>query len=202
MSRGISLSPDPIPTALPATVDPDTIVVDTGKVDPEEEPPTTIIPAPVFPTPVFPPRGRVKDKKNLDFDSVVAFPIPPPLSERKKKTVGPGPERRWLPECPPQAEMLFTSSVDTPEMSWIVRRSRAMIKEGKNGSGMQVGAGGAKKRRRKGLPKAGSKRAKRAYNWKNPMKNKAWKIAGKGCPKMEFVVKEKKGKGMEQAGGK
>jgi hypothetical protein len=197
MSRGISLSPDPIPAALPATIDPDAIVFDTGVVDPDEkEPPTTIIP-----TPIFPPRGRVKDNKNLDFDSVVAFPIPPPPSERRKKTVGPGPEHLWLPECPPQAEMLFTSSVDTPEMSWIVRRSRAMIKQGKN-SGMQVGAGGAKKRRRKGLPKAGSKRAKRAYNWKNPLKNKAWKIAGKGCPKMEIVVKETKGKSKEQAGGK
>jgi hypothetical protein len=76
-----------------------------------------------------------------------------------------------------------------------------MIKQGKNG-GMQVGAGGAKKRRRKGLPKAGSKRAKRAYNWKNPLKNKAWKIAGKGCPKMEIVVKETKGKSKEQAGSK
>jgi hypothetical protein len=203
MSRGISLSPEPVPAALPAFIGADTIVVDTGAVDPDEkESPTTIIPAPVFPNPVFPSRGRVKDNKTLDFDSVVAFPMPPPLSERKKKTVGPGAEHRWLPECPPQAEMLFTSSVDTPEMSWIVRRSRAMIKEGKNGSGMQVGVGEAKKRRRKGLPKAGSKRAKRAYNWKNPMKNKAWKIAGKGCPKMEFVVKEKKGKGMEHAGGK
>jgi hypothetical protein len=200
MSRGIS--PDPIPAALRATTDPETIVVDTGVVDHDEkEPPTAIIPTPIFPTPAFPPRGRVKDNKTLDFDSVVAFPIPPPLSERKKKTVGPGPERRWLPECPPQAEMLFTSSVYTPEMSWIVRRSRAMIKEGKNG-GMQVGAGGAKKRRRKGLPKAGSKRPKRAYNWRNPLKNKAWKMLGKGCPKMEVVVKEKMGKGMEQAGGK
>jgi hypothetical protein len=190
MSRGISFSPEPIPATLPATIDPDTIVVDTGVVNPEEkEPPATIIP----------PRGRVKDNKNLDFDSVVAFPIPPPLSERKKKTVGPGAEHRWLPECPPQAEMLFTSSVDTPEMSWIVRRSRAMIKGGKS-EGMQVGAGGAKKRRRKGLPKAGSKRAKRAYNWKNPLKNKAWKMLGKRCPKLEIVVKEKKGKGMEQAG--
>jgi hypothetical protein len=159
MSRGISPLPDTIPATPPAAIDPDTIVVDTGEV-------------PVFPTPVFPPRGCVKDNKTLDFDSVIAFPIPPPLGERKKKTVGPRPEHRWLPECPPQAAMLFTSSVDTPEISWIVRRSRAMIKDGKNG-GMQVGTGGVKKRRRKGLPKAGSKRPKRAYNWRNPLKNKA-----------------------------
>jgi hypothetical protein len=193
MSRGISPLRDTIPAAPPATIDLDTIVVDTGAVDPDEkEPPTTIIPASVFP-----PRGCVKDNKNLDFDSVIAFPIPPPLSERKKKSVGPRPEHRWLPECHPQAEMLFTSSIETPEMSWIVRRSRAMIKQGKNGSSMQVGAGGVKKRRRKGLPKAGSKRPKRAYNWRNPLKNKAWKIAGKGCPKMEIVVKERKGKGKE-----
>jgi hypothetical protein len=197
MSRGISLSPEPIPAALPTTIDPDTIVVDTGVVDPEEkEPPTTITPTPIFPAPVFPPRGRVKDNKNLDFDSAVTFPIPPPPSERKKKTIGPVTQYRWLPECPPQAEMIFTSSVDTPEMSWIVRRSRAMVKAGKNG-GMQVGAGGAKKRGRKGLPKAGSKRPKRAYNWRNPLKNKAWKMLGKGCPKMEVVVKEKNGKGKE-----
>jgi hypothetical protein len=194
MSRGISSSPEPDPTALPASIDSDTIFVSAEAVDPYEKAAAASDSAT---TRAYPPRGRViKDKETVDFDSVVIFPILPPPGERKKKTAGT--ERRWLPESKREAEMLFTSSVDTPEMSWIIRRSRAMIKEGKNGSSMQVGAGAVKKKRVRGLPRAGSKRVKRTYNWKNPFKNKAWKVLGKGFPKVEVVTKEKKGKGKEK----